>query len=481
MSPLTGAGPRVAFIVDHPARDLGGLVLVAAELCRHGITCHLVPLNLMHGQIWSLAPDLVVLNYARPGNARIARALLDAGIRVGVLDTEGAAWETPDAYSELAWSDRDQLHRLAFVCMWGPLLARHMVDRGLLLASQVSVTGCPRFDFYHSRWHGVFDESATPQRPVLLINTNFSFSNPRFATARRNREHLEKELGLGAERVSAYLQAEQAAMRGMIELAKSLAGDFPECEVVLRPHPFEEPTPYALEMAGCAGVTVDGSGPIQSRLSSSLAVIQRSCSTAAEAAMAGVPTLSPQWLPAPALIPFAEAVSVRCGSYQDMRAELCRIMGGAGATRSATLAARENLSDWFAASDGRAYRRVADTVRAALPRERTVSEARCIANLYQLSNPEQSRRQRLAARLRYALRLSPAWAFRQWRIADGAAWCGSEKYFGVDDVTRLAGRIARADAGRELDPARLRIGAAQTDNPRGGPVRSHSVTVQGAG
>jgi hypothetical protein len=327
----------------------------------------------------------------------------------------------------------------------------------------------------------VFDEGAMPQRPVLLINTNFSLSNPRFATARRNREYLEKELGLGAERVTAYIQAEQAAMRGMIELAKSLAGDFPECEVVLRPHPFEEPTSYALAMAGCTGVTVDGSGPIQPRLSGSLVVIQRSCSTAAEAAMAGVPTLSPQWLPARALIPFAEAVSVRCGSYQDMRAELYRIMDGTGAARNATLAARENLSDWFAASDGCAYRRVADTIRAALPRERTVNEASCVANLYQLGDPKQSRRQRIAARLRYALRLSPAWAFRQWRTADGAAWCGSEKFFGVDDVTQLAGRIARADAGRELGPARLRVSAARTDNPRGGPVCSHSVTVQGAG
>jgi len=480
MYPLTGPGPRVAFIVDHPARDLGGLVLVAAELCRHGVTCHLVPLNLMHGQLWTLAPDLVVLNYARPTNARIARELLDAGIKVGVLDTEGAAWETLDAYSELVWADRDQLHQLAFVCMWGPLLARHMVDQGLLLASQISVTGCPRFDFYHSRWRGVFDEGATPQRPVLLINTNFSLSNPRFATAGRNREHLEKELGLGAERVAAYLQAEQAAMRGMIELAKSLAGDFPECEVVLRPHPFEEPTSYALEMAGCAGVTVDGSGPIQSRLSGSLAVIQRSCSTAAEAAMAGVPTLSPQWLPARALIPFAEAVSVRCGSYQDMRAELYRIMNGTGAARSATLAARENLSDWFAASDGYAYRRVADTIRAALPRERTVNEASCIANLYQLSDPKQSRRQRIAARLRYALRLSPAWAFRHWRVADGAAWRQSDKYFGVEAVAHLVDRIALAMADHALNPGKLRVVPASSENRHGAPIRSHSVTLQAA-
>src|SRR6476661_4070842 len=46
--------PRVAFIVDHPQRDLAGLTLTAFELCQKGIHSHLVPLNLQQTEVFGL-------------------------------------------------------------------------------------------------------------------------------------------------------------------------------------------------------------------------------------------------------------------------------------------------------------------------------------------------------------------------------------------------------------------------------------------
>ncbi|MGZ8378124.1 MAG: surface carbohydrate biosynthesis protein, partial [Gemmatirosa sp.] len=60
--------PRIALVVDHPQRDLGGIVLTALALCARGATCHLVPANIAPREIWALAPDLVVLNYFRRSN-----------------------------------------------------------------------------------------------------------------------------------------------------------------------------------------------------------------------------------------------------------------------------------------------------------------------------------------------------------------------------------------------------------------------------
>src|SRR4029079_18466978 len=81
---LTRARPRVALVVDHPKRDLAGLGLTAVDLCARGAEVQLVPLNLQEPELWALAPDLVLLNYARPGNDELARCLLEAGIRLGV-------------------------------------------------------------------------------------------------------------------------------------------------------------------------------------------------------------------------------------------------------------------------------------------------------------------------------------------------------------------------------------------------------------
>ena len=82
--------PRVAFVVDHPQRDLAGLVLTALDLCRHGVTCHLVPLNLQERELPALGPDFVVLNYLRRGNEGPVRALQPAEVKTAVSFRTGA-------------------------------------------------------------------------------------------------------------------------------------------------------------------------------------------------------------------------------------------------------------------------------------------------------------------------------------------------------------------------------------------------------
>src|SRR5262245_61391564 len=93
--------PHIALIVDHPQRDLAGLVLTAFDLCQRGAICHLVPLNLQRTEIWALAPDFVLLNYLRRSNEQFARQLVKSRIRFGLLDTEGGVWATADEYLEL--------------------------------------------------------------------------------------------------------------------------------------------------------------------------------------------------------------------------------------------------------------------------------------------------------------------------------------------------------------------------------------------
>src|SRR5437667_6174836 len=151
--------PTVALIVDHPQRDLAGIVLTGVQLCQQGVICHLVPHNLEDRELWALAPDLVLLNFFRPANEGLARKLMTAGIQVAVLDTEGGVWPTEEAYVELLWQDAKLRRQLECVCMWGPRLARHLVAREVLSSEQVVVTGCPRFDFYHPQWQPVMHQA----------------------------------------------------------------------------------------------------------------------------------------------------------------------------------------------------------------------------------------------------------------------------------------------------------------------------------
>lgn len=453
-SALTRARPRVALVVDHPKRDLAGLVLTAVDLCARGAEVQLVPLNLQEPELWALAPDLVLLNYARPGNDELARRLLEAGIRIGVLDTEGGVWEDCHAYSGLFWRDHELLKQLSFACMWGPRMAEHLVAEGLLAAEQIAVTGCPRFDFYAPSWRGVFGDASSSARPLLLINTSFSAGNPRFATAARNRDRLQAELGMTAERLEAYLAAERAAVAGMATLARDLAGDFPGCEIVLRPHPFENPAPYEEALGQCAGVSVDSTGPVQPWIFRAVAVIQRSCSTAIDAALAGVPTLSPQWIPAPALVSVAEAVSQPCMSYEALAGELHRILATAASPPAESAAANPILTDWFFRCDGLSHHRVGEVVSAHLPAIRRVSESRCRRRMYGIGPGTARLRQRAAARVRYFFRLSPAQPFRRHQTPAAERWDQSDKRFAAGDVVALVSTIQAAmrRQGREVRP-----------------------------
>jgi surface carbohydrate biosynthesis protein len=476
MRPGTSEPSGVALIVDHPQRDLAGLVLTAVDLCQRGIVVHLVPLNLQEQELWSLGPDLVVLNYVRPGNDRLARQLLEAGVRIGVLDTEGGAWEDCRAYSELFWRDRALLGRLSFACMWGPRLAQHLVAEGLMGASQVVVTGCPRFDFYSPRWRPVFADREAQAHPLILINTSFSYGNPRFASPDRNRERLQRELGLAAERVDAYLAAERRAVDGMVDLARALAADVPECRVVLRPHPFEDPAAYRNALRDCPGVSVDATGPVQSWIFRSAAVVQRSCSTAIEAALAGVPALSPQWIQAPAVVPVAESVSVPCATYEELRLRVRSLLAPGDRRGSVSETIQPDLSEWFFRCDGLAHTRVGDTVAKHLPDRHAVNARRCRQRLYGVGGRDGSRLQRLGARLRYHLRLPPTWSFRPGQETAAQAWDRSDKRFGADEVSALVAAIQAAMGARGA-PGRAIVVRPARASSWAGRFHPRSVTL----
>lgn len=477
MTLAPASGPRVALIVDHPQRDLAGLVLTAYELCQQGITCHLVPLNLQEREVWALAPDFVLLNYLRLGNEVFARNLDQAGIAFGLLDTEGGIWTDCDAYAELLWNDAALLGRVRRACMWGPELAGHLVAGGILASEQVVVTGCPRFDFYHPRWRTVLDDGERGA-PGILINTNFSMTNPRFASAEQNLEQYRSVFGWPEVRVREFADAEREAIEGMISLARDLARDFPRHTVVVRPHPFEDPARYRRALTGIANVIVRNAGPVQPAIYRAAAVIQRSCSTAVEAGLAGVPALSPQWLPAPALVPSAEAVSLPCVDYAEMRDAVGRAVRGEYCAPVNLRRTIDRVTEgWFWLADGLAHLRVQDAVTECLEGPRRVDERFCSELLHGLSGRPTFAADTLARRLRRRLHLSPDFAFRRMRTVPPAWWLGGPKRYDVDDVRRLTERVRRAYKLGGHAAAPVDVGLARDRGDYVTRLRGYSVTM----
>lgn len=439
--------PSVALIVDHPQRDLGGLVLTAFTLGQRGITTYLVPHDFADEEVFTIAPDLALLQYARPGNESFARRLLDAGVRFGVLDTEGAVWPSERVYAGLLWRDAELRRKVHVVCMWGPHLARYLVDESVFASDQVVVTGCPRFDFYHRRWWSVLGgERARAPRKRILINTNFSHANPRFVTAAQHGRAMRERYGQSAEEVDRLFATESPALDAMLDLVRSLGRDFPAAEVVVRPHPWENTELYRQYANDLANVSIENGGPVQPEILSASVVIQRGCTTAIEAGLAGVPALSPLWINRAMPQPLAESVSVPCRSYAEMRSQVAAALGEEGVSKSSNGNALSDLIEQrFHRVDGRSHERVAQAVASALADAAGPSLGRCRRLMYRLDDPGCRSVHVMLRWVRYRLRLRPDWSFRRWKPVPRRL--KPQLAFTADEVQGLLDRVASAVKG----------------------------------
>jgi len=450
--------PRIALLVDQPQRDLGGLVLVADALARAGAVPYLVPANLRHRELFALAPDFVLFYNLRRGYETLVAQLIDAGIGFGLSDAEGGVWQDLDAYTELLIEDRSLLHAAACVCMWGPRMTEHVVREGYFTQEQITVTGCPRFDFYHESWRSVVS-AAAGRRDRILVNTNFADANPRFTTLDGIRSLYVEKFGWPSERIEAWLELQARGIEGMIGLTRQIALDHPDHTVVVRPHPFEGADWYRRELEQLPNVTFSTSGPVQPEINAAAAVLQRSCTTAIEAVLADVPTFSPQWVDTPAVMPMSEVVSVSCHALDDMRCQVDAVLAGTFHTPDSTRTAIDDvIHDWFLSGDGQAHQRVADVVMRCARKSAGADRRKTRRHLHGVDARFPSGGGSFGRRARYWLGMSPEWSFRDRRAVPTMGFLGTDQYFGAEEVQAIMGQIGRrANLGRHPPASRAAL------------------------
>ena len=70
------------------------------------------------------------------------------------------------------------------------------------------------------------------------------------------------------------------------------------------------------------------SGSVQPEIFRAAIVIQRNCTTAVEAGLAGVPALSPEWIPSWFRMELADRVSIPAQSYAEMHSYVSGALAG---------------------------------------------------------------------------------------------------------------------------------------------------------
>ena len=79
----TGVKPplvKIGIVLDSPKRDLRGIALVAHELLKRGAEVYIMPMYQHGHDVPLLAPDAVLVNYARPNNAPLLQMFHALGL-----------------------------------------------------------------------------------------------------------------------------------------------------------------------------------------------------------------------------------------------------------------------------------------------------------------------------------------------------------------------------------------------------------------
>lgn len=359
------SGPaRIGLVVDHPLRDLPGMLLLALELAGRGIETALVPLYDQGLDVPLLGLDALVLNFARHANEDLAREYARLGIPLYVLDTEGgilsdkgraaprsiAAYVRDSAFSQL----------LTGYLFWGEVMKEAFEQEQALPVDRLHVTGCPRFDYYTAAFAGLEPPKRTGH---ILVNTNFSIVNPRFSTNPAGDADALREVGFADDYIARLQEENLRVMTGMTDLVRQLATDLPNQHFVLRPHPFERSQAYSEALGHLPNVEIDGTGPVLDALRGAHAMVHLNCGTAVEALMLGLPALSPEWINSDFLRTHASLPSRASRSvhaYDEMRT----LLSSADPAQGFDMADRYRDIAWpfFHANDGLARKRAADVL-----------------------------------------------------------------------------------------------------------------------
>jgi surface carbohydrate biosynthesis protein len=487
---LPAQGKRVALIVDNPYRDLPGVVLLGMALCQRGARVFLAPMNLINREIWSLAPDYVVLNYLRSNNQRLVEHFLKAGMQVGVLDTEGGVFSSLETYERLLAPDDAVRHAVDDYFSWGPRMAEEVVERDWFLRDQVTITGHPRFSYYVAPWRQAALR-ASPYAdglplPLVLINSNYPVVNPAFKTPEEEARMLVEKFGFEEEFVRGWVARQQQTLDGMAALANRLAERFPGVTFVYRPHPFEKVETYhrLLDLDTHSNLHLIKRGAVDGWILRASAVIQRSCSTAIESAIAGVPALSPVWLPTGLEQQTAESVSVPCASEEEMVTHIEAALSGELTLPPEVQASLDRvIADWFYKMDGEAHDRVAGAVAGTLQgKARAVSLDYCREGAYGMLDIDggSSWKNRARSLARKVPGLPIDWSFKLWRNLSGTSeWDQGEKRYDLADIRRVVEAVQ--PVAREVYGEGWRDVEAQTAKQAGdyhfGYLRGRSVTL----
>jgi surface carbohydrate biosynthesis protein len=331
--------------VENQVRELDSKLLLACVATQRGFSSVVGSRRQMDFRIASFPRGIYLSKSMTVRSIRMFRILRKLGHEIVAWDEEALVHLPSETYFSRRLSPV-ALGYLSHLFAWGQdNLDLWRQYPGLPPEIPIHITGNPRNDMLRPEMDGFFKEEVDKLRNTygdfILINTNFHHVNafypvqnlflpenkpgqaPRFGRAAR---------GMTREFAEGFRDHKQAIFENFKRLIPALERAFPNCNIVVRPHPTERHEAYQKIAAQRRRVRVINKGNVIPWLKAAGAVIHNGCTTGVEAHVLGVPAISYR---APTndyyddgFYQLPNRLSHQCFDFEELQATLKRIFAG---------------------------------------------------------------------------------------------------------------------------------------------------------
>lgn len=242
-------------------------------------------------------PGVILLKSAASFESGLISRLKEFGHIVYSLDEEGIVPPLNDPSINSRFSKKN-LDLLDGVLCNGPLELQSFPS-WVRESDKIIMSGNPRFDFYKKENRAYYSKAVAKIRSeigdkkVILIASRFGDVN--IVEGQSCYEILSDNGFLDTEEskrfFSGFLEHSEKVFNSFLELPSLIADAFPECTIVVRPHPSESHEKWN-EVSKRTNIIVRSDYDIGSWLACSECLIHNGCTTAIEASVMQVPVLS---------------------------------------------------------------------------------------------------------------------------------------------------------------------------------------------
>jgi surface carbohydrate biosynthesis protein len=281
---------KVVILNDNPKRDLLGNLLLSLELLKKkNIKVFLTPFNLTEKEILNIEPNIIIFNYLRFQNSKLVSLAIKKKIKVIILDTEGGAFENDKDFTNSIYYKPDYDNKILYLC-WGKVYENYLKKK--FPKMEVVATGHPRFDIYKKKNFNLFRKKNGKH---ILFCSRVSVANPKFSSIKNEINTFRIARNASIKEVKNFYKIQKNELSEQIKLVKKISNDFKNEKIIFRAHPFENEKLYEKAFKNLPNIEVNNKNHLSSWLANSHLCIQRGCTSGLEAAVAKIPSLSPDW------------------------------------------------------------------------------------------------------------------------------------------------------------------------------------------